>query len=585
MTLTNTAMTNEPDKIEHAPRPVQEQLSLEELAVVDPGAAAEASTGDTSAAVNESVRRAFVPSNRERILQQLGALVLSPDFPPSAGTPAGASRAPLVIHDGLRNEEIDILAGGRPQRFPVLAEIRSEACLDGASAFGIRDVVALHFRTEEEASDFRFRPVDELNTEYLRCTPEPSLFALDGASRFARVGPATAPERSREASSADRIAGAIGCVLELAAIDPGCTQPVADLLSGGGPVPWLNCIDGFSVTSTESGPSGAHAAIVRAFIEHEGGSPSRLVAEIGRQLDELSDPDVAPMIPAWLHRAEAVLSNQMVLDGKILSDDRMIALRAAILAAVVDDVQDLVAFLNAERPAGRQVVVAAAFLIGLKTGVAGLSWHKKFPHLDLLSPLLVALHHPDQATRIEALTAFQQEPDESVSPLELVLYWRDNQVIRWTPNSTSDSAAPTSPVASAAIDREVPSDQRLEAAQENVSRVRTVPGPDGRIIEVISAASGDQPTSLRLVLGVPHGLLKPKELVQVACTPGIYWRAGITEDGAGALYADIPGGSTDDVLEATILKLPAALALYLAPVKPKKRARTTKGKAAGKDPA
>jgi hypothetical protein len=585
MTLKNTAITNEPDQPEHMARPVPEQLSLEELPVVDPGAAAEASTDDTSATVNESTRRAFVPSNRERILQQLGALVLSPDFPPSAGTPAGASRAPLVIHDGLRTEEIDILAGGRPQRFPVLAEIRSEACLDGASAFGIQDVVALHFRTEEEASDFRFRPVDELNTEYLRCTPERSLFALDGASRFASVGPATAPERSREASSADRIAGAISCVLELAAIDPGCTQPVADLLSGGGPVPWLNCIDGFSTTTIKSGPAGAHAAIVRAFIEHEGGSPSRLVAEIGRQLDELSDPDVAPTIPAWLHRAEAVLSNQMVLDGKILSDDGMIALRAAILAAVVDDVQDLVAFLNAARPAGRQVVVAAAFLIGLKTGVADLSWHRKLPRLDLLSPLLVALHHPDQATRATALSAFQPEPDESVSPFDLVLYWRDQQLLRWTPPQPTLAVPAPVPLAEYPIvECEVPAVREETGTPECADRMHSLEGPDGRTIKVTPAASDELLTSLCLALGENDRLRKHKEILEAACTPGICWRVGVTAAGTGALYADISSGAADDVMEAMILKLPAALSLYLAPVKPKGRARKTKAKAASKDP-
>lgn len=585
MTLTNTAMTNASDQPEHTPRPVPEQLSLEELPVVDPVAAAEASTDDTSATVNESTRRAFVPSNRERILQQLGALVLSPDFPPSAGTPAGASRAPLVIHDGLRSEEIDILAGGRPQRFPVLAEIRSGACLDGASAFGIRDVVALHFRTENEASNFRFRPVDELNTEYLPCLADPSLFALDGAPRFGGVESPKVPEHSRDASSADRIAGAISCLLELVAINPGCTHAVADLLSGEGPVPWLNCIGGFAVTAIESRPSGAHGAIVRAFIEHGGSSPSRLVAEIGRQLGELSDPEVAPAVPAWLHRAQAVLSNQMVLDGKILSDDGTIALRAAILAAVVDDVKDLLAFLHAARPAGRQVVVAAAFLIGLKTGVANLPWHRKLPHLDLLSPLLVALLHPDQATRIEALTAFQQEPDESVSPLELVLYWRDQQLIRWTPPPRTLVDPVPAPFAEyPTVECEVLSVREEARTPECAEQMNSLEGPDGRAIKVRPAMSDEPMTSLCLALGENDRLRKPKEILEAACTPGVCWRVGTTVDGMSALFADIPAGSADDVLAAVILKLPVALSLYLVPVKPKGRTRKTKAKAVSKDP-
>lgn len=584
MTITKTATTEAPDQTEHLSPPFQKQLNLEGLPVAGPHNAAQSRTDETPAA-DASTRRAFVPSNRERILQQLGALVLSPDFPPSAETLVGTARAPLVVHDGLRSDEIDILAGGRPQRFPVLAEIRSEACRDGASAFGILDVTALHFRNQDEASDFRFRPLDELDTEHLPCNVDPSLFALDGAPRFGGLESATSPENRRQASLADRIGGAISCLLELATVDPDCRQAVADLLSGAGTVRWLESLDGSSAKSLESGPSGAHVAIVRAFIEHESASPSRLVEEIGRNLGELADPDVAHALPAWLHRAEAILSNRMVLDGKVLSDEGTIPLRAAILAVVVDDVQDLVAFLYAERPAGRQVVVAAAFLIGLRRGVADLSWRKKLPHLDLLSPLLVALHHPEQAMRAEALAAFQEDPDESVSPFELVLYWRDQQLIRWTPPPRTSAGAVPSPLAAyPTVDREVPSVQEQTGAIESSDHMISVEGPDGRAIEVSPATSANQVTSLRLSLGEKDRLRKSKEILEAACTPGICWRVGVAADGTEALYADIPGGSADDVLEAMVLKLPAALSLYLVPVKPKGRTRTTKGKAVRKDP-
>jgi len=581
MVIKNTAGREASDHLEILSPSPHEQLNLLGQAVSEPDNAAELQSDQVFSA-EASSRRNFVPSNRERIMQQLGALVLSPGFPPRAGTPADAAGAPLLIHDGLRSEEIAVLADGRPRRFPVLAEIRPEACKDGTPAFGIVDVAALYFRNEDEASDFRFRPFDELDTEYLSCVVDPSLFALDGASRFDIPGHTASSESERKAALADRIGGGVSCLLELTSVDPACRQTVADLLSRQGSVPWLECLSRFSISAAECDPSSAHAAIMRAFIEHEAGSRSRLVEEIGRYLGEVTDPEVARALPAWLNRADAVLSNRMVLDGKVLSDDGTIALRAAILAVVVDNVQDLAAFLYAERPAGRQVVVAAALLIGLRTGVRDLSWHRKLPHLDLLSPLLVALHDPEHVVRDGGLSAFQEEPDETVVPFELVLYWRDHPLFRWTPELSGSATAV--PLTASAVNmhseelRQEPADYIGQGARKAM-----VEGPDGRVIEVTTSASVSQTMNLRLVLGKDDHLRKQKEILAVACSPDIWWRVGVTAEGVEALYADIQASPGDEVMETTIQRLSVALSLYLVPAKPKRRPRTKKAKANTKD--
>jgi len=581
MATTNTAGKEVPDQPELLIQPAHEQLHLPGQSVSDQGVMAEPRIDELSSA-DANGRRMFVPSNRERIMLQLGALVLSPDFPPRAGIPMDATQAPLIIHDGLRSEEINVLADGRPQRFPVLAEVRSSACKDENAAFGILDVAALYFRNEGEAGDFRFRPVDELDTGHLPCIAEPSLFALDGASRLGNPAHVTAPESQRRAALADRIAGGISCLLELADANAACRQAVADLLSRQGSVPWLECLSRFFTAGAGTHEPGAHAAILRAFIEHEAGSPGRLVEEIAQYLGDVTDPDVQRALPAWLKRADAVLSNRMVLDGKVLSDEGAIALRAAILAVVVDDVQDLAAFLSAALPAGRQVVVAAAFLIGLRTGVRDLSWRKKLPYLDLLSPLLVAMHHPENTVRDEALQAFQEEPDETVHPIELVLYWRDRPLVRWTPHMPASATAV--PLAESALGNH-PQELREEPAgflAEDV-HARMVEGPDGRVIEVTTTDSTNQATSLRLVLGKDDRLRKQKEILAAACTQGICWRVGVTAEGVEALYADVQASVGDGVVEATIQGLSIALSLYLVPVKPKRRVRTTKAKVVTKD--
>jgi hypothetical protein len=570
MTITNPANTSAVGPFETSFRPVQEQLDLTEAAIFEHPDIAETRVDGMSMVVEGNAPRAFVPSNRERILRQLSALVLSPDFPPLSGIPSDDLMAPVIIHDGLRSSEIDVLADGRSQRFPVLAEIRTDPGPIGRSAFGILDVVALHFRNEKEASDFRFRPVDELDTEHFRCLATPSLFALDGEARFDGLERNNRLTNNLRSSFADRIGGAINSLMELSSVAPECRQAIADLLSRQGQVAWLESLSALFLRDGESGNPGAHGAIIRAFLEHEGASSNRLVAEIGERLGELPDPDVLRALPVWLEAAGAVLSNQMVLDGKALSDSGLIALRAAILAVVVDEVKDLAAFLYSERPAGRQVVVAAAFLIGLRTGVADLSWQKKLPHLGLLSPLLMALHHHEDTARLEALAAFQVEPDESASQLELILYWCDRQLIRWMPQPASGTTTSSSPVASPPLDIEVATQQELSARIAYSDRADSLSGPDGRVAEIIPKSSPDQPISIRLVLGESDRLRKPKELLEASCTPGIYWRAGVSADGTGALHVDILHNASDEVIDAMMLKLPAALLLYLVPVKPKR---------------
>lgn len=558
-----------------AAEPVQDQLNLGVPSLSENGMDSQMDIHDNSSLADAAIGRAFVPSNRELLLRQLSALVLSPDFPRAAGTPMGLSQRVMVINDGLRVGEIDILADGRPQRFPVLAEIRSSAVQSGAGAFGIRDVVALHFRNEDEATNFRFRPVDELDTAYIPCLTAPSMFGLGGDARFSSRETVPPAQDGRNAAVADRIAGAVCCLLQLSQAEPGCREAIADLLSRRSSEPWLMALAHHAMPVPGSDSAGACAAIIRGFIEHDEGSPKHLVQELGQYLGELADPDVTRAVPRWLQMADAVIGNRIVLDGDVLSDNGSIALRAAILAVIVDDVKDLVAFIHAERPAGMQVVVGAAFLIGMRTGVADLPWQGKLPHLDLLSPLLVALHQSEPAARQEALGAFQAEPDESAFPLQLVLYWRDMQILRWVPRSEPDSVGSASDAVYVNTDAEVPSCQESSLDEYDHGRDRTITGPEGRVIEILAPSDSTEMTSFRLLLKETDRLRKAKEIMEASCTRAVCWRVGVTGEGVEALYLDIAGRPSDAFLEIMNLKLAEALSLYLVPAKPKRRAKAT----------
>lgn len=573
MTKTGLPRLRHTGRARNSSAPAHEQLSLDVVPVAEIDQESD-SVHLTTSADEKPVHRVFVPSNRERLLRQLSALVLAPNFPPLAGIPVDASHHAILVGDGLRQKEIDILADGRPQRFPVLAELRGAAASNAAGIYGIGDVLALHFRAEDEASNFRFRPVDEFDTDFIPCLVGPSLFGLDGGARFSDHAPGTSALEARKAATADRIAGAVCCLLELAEIEPECRDDVAGLLSRRSGAPWMKAVA--QGADAEYGSGGAVAAIVRAFIEHDGDSPSHLVQALGQHLAELSDPEVARAVPRWLEMADAILANRMVLDGEILSDNRSIALRAAILGVVVDDVKNLVAFLHAERPAGMQVVVAAAFLVGLKTGVADLPWKAKLPHLELLSPLLVALLDVDATVLKPALDAFAIEPDESTSPLELALYWRDRQVLRWIAPPSADNAPMPPDDASSSIDEAASAAEESLLGRNQWERDGTVDGPDGRIIDVMAPSTVGGMTTLRHLLNETDRLRKPKEIMEAACTAAVGWRVGVNGEGVAALYLDIPGIPSDTLMGAMRLTLAEALSLYLVPPRAKTRARPKK---------
>jgi hypothetical protein len=179
--------------------------------------------------------------------------------------------------------------------------------------------------------------------------------------------------------------------------------------------------------------------------------------------------------------------------------------------------------------------------------------------------------------------AFQVEPDETSSHLQLILYWRDRLLMHWVPQPASGNSVIQSSVASTHPRDDVDGDQDLSDRIFYSDCNDSLPGPEGRVVEITRANSSGQPTSLRVVLGETDRLRKPKELLEASCTPGMYWRAGVAADGTGALHVDIYGAHCDEAIGVMLLKLPAALLLYLLPVKPKRSVKASSAKKPKKD--
>lgn len=560
----------------------QQQLAFEALSVTH-GEDASAD-GDGKATGSAGMAgRLFFPTNREDVLLHLSSLAISRNFPVGLTVVPVQDDALALLPDGLRADEISLLQGGRTGRFPVLVELRGPAHRE-CVGFGISEVAALCFRSQSDADDFRFRPVDELNTEEMTCRVDPALFDLPGAARF-WSSPQEWPEFRDRGRFSDRIAGGVCSVLELGAIEPACWHDIAELLCRAAAVTPSHEVTLSRALASGWVPAstvGQADAVLRAFIAHVAGdSPSSLVGQVHAHLTDGTE-DAAQLRKAerWHDLARAVLQNRARMDEELLSDEGSIALRAALLASVVDEVRALIPFMHAPRPAGRKVIVAAAFLIGVRTGVADMPWVMKRARLNILSPLIVAIQGVVPEAREGVGQAFQVEPDETPMGVVLRLLWNDHEVASWQPPG-ADAPLPQEAMSgnASASGSNSPDPIAPESGASNGIR-----GFDGRLIEPLRAEPTRQSgVTLKCTLSDTDRLRKPKEILEAACTGGLLWRVGVSAEGAAALYADLPTWPDESLLPELTRSLEQALDAYLVKRKTRAPAAARRRKAMNKD--
>src|SRR4051812_33237786 len=120
--------------------------------------------------------RYFFPCNREDVLVLLGSLFISPDFFLNSVRLAVQDEGLAILESALRETEAELIAGGRPERFPLLIEVNRDVVSRSPRTIAFSDIIGIVFRNREEEEDFRFRPVDEFDTEALPAFVEPGLF-------------------------------------------------------------------------------------------------------------------------------------------------------------------------------------------------------------------------------------------------------------------------------------------------------------------------------------------------------------------------------------------------------------------------
>ena len=518
-------------------------------------------------------KRKFFPCNREDAILLLSGLCLSEHFPDGDILLAVDGNGLALLPDGLRASEEGLINGGLSERYPLLAEVASSFAYDSARGLRFDEIERLVFRSEDQRTAFRLRPFEEFDTESLEASVEPQLFGLPGGPRFhIRSSGSGEIEKGR---LADRLAAGVLNVLRLGENWPYSRAAVAGFLGDGDEARHdgrhLSLSRVLRIALRRGGTRPVDdpelGTLTLTFLDSNMASSRELLDALTEAFASLEHvgPEVRARCGRWTEVAEKVLRGQFMLDGTRLSDDKSVPLRGALLGLSVDDLPALGAFLNDPAPAGPAVATAAAFLIGLKTGLVGMRWHEKgvTPAVSstIASTLLTAVLGPSP----ESLNPFAVEIRETDGEFFSVVLCPDGEVAKWR-------VEPGSPVVAQATDWITDVVQRgwkvtgEPSAQE---RCEISLGPE-LPLELIRCGTEDFRTySLRYYLTPGMKLRGVRELRGIAGTGGQMWYPGADEDGRDFLYMDFLSMPSAGDGEALGNSLQVALEKYLK----KKRAR------------
>jgi len=527
----------------------------------------------------DSTTRMFYPANREDALLLLGGMCLSACFPDNSVALAMREDGLALLEGGIRASEESLLNGGKHEKFPVLIEVDPAHAHDSPRVIGYDRIKGLVFRSQVDADDFRFRPVDEFDAETaLGTSVAPECFGLSGDPRFSVVTERAA--QIRIGYLADRLAAGVHTVLELGRQRPDCRGAVTTFLSahdgsqeGKGELGWdaawrIACDEG----ATSQLPRTQHV-VVSSFLHGEGAGPAALVAAIEDRFSATAGADERSreIENRWSAVARDVIRSRIALDGDRLSDEKSVLFRAALLALMVDDVDAVRSFLDAEKPAGVRVATNASFLVGIKQGVLSLPWKAKKKHVSTISVLLVSFLRSLMACESDSakmLAVSSKATDEG----QLVsVTCGDVDLAAWIIPKEREIAPAT---------REWLEHVRL-LGYEILGNGRTagswkVSLPGDQLVEVTPAEVGQEAYAvLRFYLETGQKLRKAKEFEDYSRKGGTFWHPGPEVDGCPSLSCDLlllPEKGKASLISRT---LEDARTQYAAAGKPSRKRKAT----------
>ena len=526
--------------------------------------------GETRRALRCSGVRLFFPCNREDALVFLGGLCISEFYPEPNVALALQSDGIALLEDGLRVTEEKLLNAGRAENFPVLVEVCSSFTFTVPRVIEHDKIIGLWFRTQSEADDFKLRPVEEFDTETYACRVDFGLFNMEGSARFSIRSESDALQIGRVA---DRLVAGVHYALSLGNTRADCRNAILAFLNQLSNDEPFESLD-FAIASkaaidplaTSSGLYKRHAAVISAFLNADDLSPRSLMEDIEKRLVSIpKENDVAEERDRrWGEVADAVISSKVALNGELLADEKSILLRGVLLALVVDSVESLSVFLDADKPSGPNVTTLAAFLIGMKQGVMNTSWKYKKEALQQISFLMGLIIRTLARTPSAMGDLFTKLEEASGSAIVVSIVAGGRRLVEWPQEKRPAIDEVTRTWLEDFENHGFEVVERGRGSHSWVIRLG-----DAHMVEVVHSLSGETRfPSFRFYLDIDQRLKKSKDLDAVQVGGARFWYLGKEEVGGGRfLFCDLP--SLPDSAGADLIKrmLVEALELYLVPKK------------------
>jgi hypothetical protein len=524
-----------------------------------------------SADEKEESARLFFPCNREDALLLLGSLCISEFFPVNSINLAVQPEGIALLSCGLRRSEAELLLAGRPERFPILVEIEPNAASRTPRTVGHGDIIGLTFRTQSEADDFRFRPVDEFDTEAFRCRVEENIFDQEGGPRFSIRDPLDG-SKVNIGSIADRLSAGVNCLLALGNAKPICRSEIATFLDGAlhaqlssEEISFMAACEILLEGNTEVPRSKHQSAIVAAFASDESTGPSYLINEVLKQYSYFAGQgsEAPKQISAWADIARDVIKGRIALNGDHLSDDKSVILRAALLGVVIDRIDALSTFLDAEKPSGPKVTTEAAFLVGLKRGLINTSWKQKESLLSLLCALTRIMVSTLVNQSLDLKKIFSISKNETDTTSTTIISTDGVTMAEWTETKVviCDSLSLEWRKELNNLDYEIDAPGRARYSW----KVRLSPE---QVVEVTRCVSGDFIfPMLRYYFAEDKKVRKKKELDEIFRKREMFWYPATDEAGLFCLSCDLPWMPHKHSIDLIAIKLTEAVEVCIIPKK------------------
>ena len=506
-------------------------------------------------------KRVFFPANREDALLLLGGICISEYFPEPSIALAVTDKGIAFVEDGLRILEANLLDRGRRQNFPLLIEVNERQANFQRVAILPPDIKAIWFRSPSECDEFRFRSVEEFDASTYPCSVDPERCGLEGTLRFERRTGSALADLGR---LADKFSDGVLSIIDLGNRQPSCREAVWSFFgTNRGEESSLGLEFGDAVNAIIQSPdigtdeNKTRTAIISAFFSAVDPSPRALLERIRSLLIAQSSDGgtLSEPILKSLDFYELVVRNQTALTGDRLSDEKFVLLRGALLGLMVNDVDALETFLNAEQPSGARVTAIAAFLLGLKRGILSSSWEQKKRSLQL-SPFLIAdilevfVKAPNTASKVISATR-----KDTASSYDLSLICAERELVTWQIEAPLELSERERIFATALGMETLKPTTRSEGR-----RGFNIQTASGYTIEIIMQQSkSPNSVTLRYYLAPDQKLRKPKDLREYGSAGGRVWYPISDDQRRDFLYCDLVSVPDNDGRQVVFEALAATL--------------------------